>query len=125
PALAAIDGRNRTLITGQDHMGVVAGIDPELMVVVAAGRAAERIEAGAAIGGLVDGGVDRVERVFILGVYRDRLEVPAAIPDAVLVVHQFPGRAGVIGAVQSACFGAGIHHGVDAVRLGRGNGDTD
>src|SRR6185312_10390871 len=115
PCLAAVDGGNRSLIAGQHHVVVLDGVDPQLVVIVAAGSAAEGLEVGAAVGGFVDGGVDGVEGVFVLGIHGDGLEVPAAAPDAVVVVHQLPGGAGVVGAVEAAVLGAGIHHGVDAV----------
>ena len=72
PAAATVDGDNRALIADQKNDVTVAGIDPEILVVVAAGSAAEASPRLAAVGGLHRDDTGHVDEVGILGIdFRD------------------------------------------------------
>ena len=73
---------HRPLIAAEDHAPRIGRIDPELVIVVAAGRALERLERLTAIGRPVQRRVARVDDVGVAGVDRHAGEVPAALPDA-------------------------------------------
>ena len=124
PGLAAVGGHHRPLVDAEDAPLRAARIDPELVVVVAAGRALDRHEGLAGIVRAVHGGVAGVDDVGIAGIDRDAAEVPAAPPDPVVAARPRPGRAGVVRAVQPAVVHR-VHHGVDAARPARRHGEAD
>ena len=114
------------------------------MIVVAAGRALHGHPRLAGIEGHVSCGVDVVGAVGVGGIDGHLAEVPAAAPEALLVVDQMPGSAGVVGDVDATGgFGgvgaAGRGHaegrrdgraqvvddGVEAVGIRRRDGDAD
>src|SRR5213075_693059 len=90
------------LIVAEQHALAVAGIDPQLLRIVAAGRALEAGEGVAAVGGLVARRVDGVDNVGIPGVHVHAAVVAAlAVADArVGRVHLTPRSAAVVGAIQ-------------------------
>src|SRR5581483_12415612 len=95
PGLAAVDGDDRPLVGGdEDHVRVV-GADPDGVVVVPAGGAADAGERLAGIGGAVERGVGNEDHVRVLRVHLDLGEVAAAAPEALLRVDPPPTRAGV------------------------------
>jgi hypothetical protein len=128
PTAAAVDADDGALVAAQHHAVAVGGVDPELVVVVAAGRALDRGEVAAVVGGFVGGGIDDVGLVRVGGIDRDGLEVPAAAPQAVFVVHLAPDGASVVGDVDAAEFAAVgeiVDHGPDAVGIAGRDGDAD
>src|SRR4029079_1112140 len=50
PGLSAVELDSRSLIPAGEHALAVAGIDPHHVVVLASGRALERLESGPAVG---------------------------------------------------------------------------
>ena len=89
----------------------VLWIDPKLVIVVAAGRALDGHQGLAGIERHVGRGVDVVGAIGVGGVDRDGSEVPAAAPETLLVVHQPPCCAGVVGEYTlppRAVFGRGV-----------------
>ena len=82
PRLSAVDRDDRSLIAGrEDDVGVV-GIDPNGVVVVAAGTAFEYLERLAAVRGVQERDVGRVHDVLVLGVHLDFGKVAAATPNS-------------------------------------------
>ena len=82
PGLAAVDADGRALVDGEgDDVGIF-GIDPDGVVVVAAGRAFDGGEVLAGVGGSVGGGVGDIDHVLIARVDAHAAEVVAASPDA-------------------------------------------
>ena len=71
PGLAVIERDAGALVGADQHALAIGGIDPELVVVLAAGRALEWLEGDAAIGGAVHGGAHRVDDVRVLRVHED------------------------------------------------------
>src|ERR1035438_4174689 len=102
PTFGAIHADHGTLIAAEDHAVAVLGIDPELVVVVAAGRSFHRNKSLAGVGGHVSRGVYHVGAVGVGGIDGHGFEIPAAAPQPVLAVDQVPRGAGVIGDVDSA-----------------------
>ena len=100
PGLAAVHRNRRALIgCNQDDVGVVR-VDPDRVVVVAAGRALDRRERAPAVGGSIRRRVRGVHDVGILRVDAHVGEVVAASPDARLRVHPRPGRARIVGSIE-------------------------
>ena len=103
PRAAAIERDDRTLVEPHEHALAVGRVDPQLLRIVAAGRALEAGERAPAVRGLVRRGGDRVHHVGVL-----RVDIHAAfvafatVADARVVGrHRAPGRAAVIGAEES------------------------
>ncbi len=90
------------MIAGEHHAVAIFGVDPELVVIVAAGRAFDGSESLAAVGGHVSGGVDHISAVGVGRVDGDAAEIPATAPEAILVIDEFPGGAGVVGDIDAA-----------------------
>src|SRR5207302_6881315 len=104
----------------------VGGIDPQLLRIVAARRALEARERGAAVRGLVARRVDRVDDVGILGIDVHAAVVAAlAVSNAaVVLVYLLPGVVAVVRAVQAPvaddehALRIGVHRDGDGVAAG-------
>ncbi len=96
PRCCAVNGNDRTLIAGDDHAFRIFWIDPELVVVVAAGRAFDWRPCLPGVAGPVDRRIHHIDHVRILRIDSDFLEIPAAIPETLVVREPGPGRAGVV-----------------------------
>ena len=123
PGPASVHADHRALIAAQDHAPGIGRIDPELVIVVAAGRALERLEGSTRVGRLVQGRVARIDDVGVVGVDRHAGEVPAALPDPPISARKPPSDAGVVGHVQAA--GLRVHQGVDPAAHARSERDPD
>ena len=102
PGLRAIHGDHRALVAREHHAVAVFGIDPELVIVVAAGRALDGNPRLAGVERHVGRGVDVVGAVGVGGIDGDLAEVPAAAPEPLLAIDQLPRCAGVVGDVDAA-----------------------
>ena len=71
PGLAVVESDAGALVGADEHAFAVGGIDPELVVVLAAGRALEGLEGDAAVGGAVHGSAHGVKDVGVLRVHED------------------------------------------------------
>ncbi len=100
PGTAVIERDADTLVGADHHALAVGGIDPEIVVILAAGGALEGMEGDAAVDGAVQGGADGIDDVGIPWVHEDAATVSAlAVADAlVLYRHVAPGGAAVVGA---------------------------
>ncbi len=125
PGAAVVDGDGGALIGGEEDDVGVQGIDPDGVVVVAAGGAFDGGEGLAGVVGAVGGGVGDVDDVLVFGVYADAGEIAAAAVDALLTIGAFPGGAGIVGAVDAAGFAAGLDEGVHAIGFAGRDGDAD
>src|SRR5262249_25614182 len=102
PRFAAVDADRRPLIAGQQDNVRVFGIDPDGVIVVAAGRSLDGGERLAAIGRAIGRGVGDVYHVLVLRIDFYLGEVEAAAPNALLTVDALPAFAGIVGAVDAA-----------------------
>src|SRR6185312_8161736 len=123
PGRTAVEGDQRALINPQYAPLWLAGIDPELVIVIPSGGAFDWHAGTAPIARAVHGGVANVDDVGIGRVYGDTAEVPAAFPDAVVACCASPACAGVVGAVEATVLG--IDQCVDPVRLRVRDGQAD
>ena len=98
-------------------------IDPELVIVVAAGRAAHDGDRFAAIIGAIERDVRHVDDVGVIRIDGDAHEVPATAGDAGISVGKCPGVAAVVGAIKTGLL-AGIDQRVHALSIWR-DGNTD
>src|SRR6266550_7052815 len=65
PGLGAVHGHNRALIAADDHAVWIFGINPELMIVVPAGRALDRRPLLTAVSRSIDGSVRHVNSISV------------------------------------------------------------
>ena len=79
----SVNANHGALIASENHPAPVVRVDPELVIIVAAGRSLERLAEGPpAVPRSVYAGVRHVDEVRILRVHDDFAEIPAAAPDA-------------------------------------------
>ena len=78
PCLAAIDSDDRALIAHQQNNVAVVGVDPEILVIVAARRSAKSGPRFAAVGRTHRDGTGHVNQVGILGINFRNGKVAAA-----------------------------------------------
>src|SRR5262249_13606041 len=102
PGLAAVDRDDRALVAGQEDDPRVVGVDPEGVIVVAAGGALEVREGPAAVLGAVGRRVGHVDDFLVLRIDLDLREVGAAAPQPALAVDALPALARIIRAVDAA-----------------------
>ena len=113
PRLAAVDRDDGSLVGGdEDDVGIVR-VDPEALIVVATGRAADRLERAATVGGLPHHDGTGKDNVRVVRVYLDLGEIGTPLGDPGIVVGEIPALAGVVGAVQPAIT-PGLHGGEKA-----------
>src|SRR5260370_38157609 len=93
PGGSTIDADADALIGGLDHARGVFRIDPQRMIVVAAGRTFQHGEGFAAVGGTIDCDVRQVYDVGIAWIDGDATEVPGAAVDARIGGDLCPGFA--------------------------------
>src|SRR5262249_39751861 len=100
PGLAAIAGDVGALIADQDENRWIAGVDPQILVVVAAGRTAQPRPGLAAVGRLHRDQARDVDHVGVPGIDHRHHQIAAADPHHRSLVAGDPGprRAGVVGA---------------------------
>src|SRR5271156_1456945 len=123
PCGRAVFGDNGALIAGENHAFRVAGINPELVIIIAARRASDGRPILAAISGPVERSVRNVNRFRISRVHSYIAEVPAAAPDAFLVRHFVPGSTGVVRTINAAFFG--VDNCVHEIRVCGSDGDSN
>src|SRR5277367_5756537 len=116
PGFAAVDGDGGALVGREQNDARIFGIDPDCVIVVAAGSAFEGGEIHAGIGGAIGGSVADINDVRIFRGDADPGEIEAAAPDAVFVIDTLPTFTGVVGAIEAADFGRGVNQRVHAIR---------
>ena len=124
PRVAAVHGDERPLIGHEEHDLRIARVDPQALVVVAAGGAADGRPVLPAVGRLPGLHVRGVGDVGIGRIDRDRREIGGASPHPVIGVRARPVLAGVVRAVDPAG-AAGIDRRVQPVGVARCNRDPD
>src|SRR5204863_7650670 len=99
---ARVAGDDRALVAGDDQDVWIVGRDPDLVVVVAAGGAADHVPRLAAVAAAVHGDVRHVDDVRVLRIDGDLLEIPAAAPQRLVGPDAPPRRPGVVRAEDPA-----------------------
>src|ERR1019366_235406 len=123
PGLASIHADGGALVGRQQDDARVVGVDPNGVIVVAAGRAFDGRETRAAVYRPVSGSVGDVDHVLVFRIDAHAGEIGAAPPDALFVVDALPVGAGVVGAVDASFFG--VDQRVHAPRIAGRDGDAD
>src|ERR1051326_8302254 len=80
----AVDSYDRPLIAADNHSFRIVGINPELVIIVTAGRAFDGRPSLSAISRPIHRSIHHVNHVRIFRVGSDLLEIPAAIPQSLL-----------------------------------------
>src|SRR5207237_1569078 len=97
PGLAAVHAQGQALIAGERDDVRVLWIDPDGVIVVAAGRSFNGGEIVPCVPGAVSRSVGYVDDVFVLGIYANTSEVIAASPYPLFLVHPLPVLARIVG----------------------------
>src|SRR5882762_7366697 len=82
PGHSAVNGYDRALVACQNHSLRIRGIDPKLMIIVAAGSALDRCPGFAPISRTINRRVHYIDGIRVLWIDGNLFEVPAAVPDA-------------------------------------------
>src|SRR5207244_2992795 len=106
-----------------DHAVGIVRINPELMIIVAAGRAFDRRPLLAAISRSIDGRVRHVNRISVLWIGNDLLEVPTAVPQSFIAGKPGPGCARIFRAKDTALLR--IDGGINPIVIDRGDRDAN
>ena len=120
-----VDGDGGALVGCQQDDAGVQRIDPDGVVIVAAGRAFDGRETLSGVVGAVGGCVGDVNDVLVLGVDADAGEIAAAAVDALFSVGAFPVGAGIVGTVDAAGIAARFDQSVHALGIAVCDGDAD
>ncbi len=96
----------------------ILGVDPDLVIVIAARRAAHNRNRLAAILRLIQRDVRHVDDIGMIGIDRDAHEIPAAAGDARIAIGQRPGIAAIVRTIEPRLF-PGIDQRVHALAIGR------
>src|SRR6185503_7205637 len=96
PRRGTVYSHNRALIARDDHSFRIVRIDPELVIVVAAGRAFDRRPRLARISRAIHRRVHHVNDVCVLRIDGDLFEVPAAVPQSLVARQPRPRGAAVV-----------------------------
>ena len=116
PGRAAIDGDDGALVGAGDHALRRFRVDPQVVVIVATGRALDDVAMGAALVTAMDRSTHREHGVRIVRHHRQPREI--TVDQFAVVIDVQPVRAGIVRAIQPAIF-FGIDHGVQACALRR------
>ena len=123
PGLAGVDADGRALVRAGGHVVGMGRVDPDEVVVVAAGRAAEDLALGAAFAAAAHRLADQPDDVRIVRVDRDAAGIVAG--EGAALVDLRPARAAVVRAPEAAV-GAGVDRRVEAQARGGARGrDAD
>ena len=103
PGRSAVDGDERALVADEKNNVWVVGIDPEILVVVAAGSAAESGPGLAAVGGLHGYSACAINHVCVFGIdsRNGKISATDAAGGARVVCDFGPAFSGVVGAVDT------------------------
>jgi len=101
PRLAAIDADGGALIRRQDHVRGISRINPELVIIVAAGGAANDRNRLAGIIRAVERDVRDVENIWILRIDGDVAEVPGAAGEPGVGALESPCVTTIVGTVEA------------------------
>src|SRR5262249_25650953 len=116
PGLAAVDADDRALVAGEQDDLRVVGVDPDGVVIVAAGCTLDGSKCLAAVGGAIGRSVGDVDDVWVLRVcpYLSKIATPP--PKTPVAVDALPALAGVVGPVDAPQLRR-VDHGVEPLRI--------
>ncbi len=117
PGLAAIEADRSALIGAQNHAGRISGIDPKLVVVVTARRAADNRNRLTSVFGSVESDVWDIDHFAILWVDGDAAEIPCAAGETRVRIREHPSIAAVIRTIKAGL--VCLQERVDALAIGR------
>src|ERR1700752_5456453 len=84
PGTGPVPANDCTLVARDDHSFWIVGIDPELMIVVAAGRAFDRRPRFAGVGRTIHRRIHHIDHVGVLRIDTDLFEIPAPVPETLV-----------------------------------------
>src|SRR6185437_3600927 len=125
PGLSAVDAYGRALIDGEKQDLGMQRVDPDCVVVVAAGCALDRGKGRAAVHRTVGGRVADVDLIGVARIGAHPCEIVAAAPDAFLVIDARPALTGVVRAIQTTDIGFSVDERVQAIVVARRDGKAD
>src|SRR5260370_7992081 len=90
-SLGAVEADCGSLVRSEDHAGRISGIDPELVIIVAARRAAQHRNCLPAILRSVESDIRHVDHIGIMWIDSDAVEVPCPAGQPRIGVGERPG----------------------------------
>ncbi len=114
PARSAVDRHHRAAVVAQHHARGVAWIDPQVVIVAVWCR--DELIRCPAVSGLGQCKVQDVDRVRVVRVGDDAIEIERALPQIAIGVDQLPRGTGIVRSIEST--GLGLDDGVEPSRIG-------
>src|SRR5215217_3698972 len=102
PCGCAIKRNDRALIAGEDHASRIVRINPELVIVVPTRRTFDRRPCFAGVDRAIHRRIHYVDNVCVFWIDSDFLEIPAAVPEALVARELGPRSAPVVRRKHSA-----------------------
>src|SRR5262249_10377415 len=115
PGASAVHADACALVAAKDHSLWVGGINPERVIVVAAGRTLDGDEGFPGVGGAVQRDIRNVDRIRVLGIDIEFAEVPHASANAGISSRAQPGLPAIFRFEKSALLG--VDQSIDALAL--------
>src|SRR6185295_7224575 len=125
PRLSAVDGDDRALIARNQNYPGVVGIDPDGVIIIAAGRSAKSCPVLTRVSRTPGDYVRAVNNVGALRISLDLGEVASSPPRPRVVAHFAPTFSGVVRAVDSAGLRRSVNRRVHSVRIARRDTKAD
>ena len=104
PGLATVETDGGSLVRAQHHAGGIFRINPELVIVITAGRAAQDRDCLPTILGLVERDIRHVDHVGILRIDGDAIEIPRSTGKTRVSIGEHPGVAAIVRAIEAGLF---------------------
>src|SRR5205807_5242508 len=102
PGLATVEADRGSLVRAENHACRIFRIDPKLVIVVSARRAAYNRNCLATIFGAIERDIRHVEDIGIVRIDGDAVEIPGTTRKSRVGVREKPGVASIIGTIQAS-----------------------
>ena len=90
PGQAPIEADRGSLVRSEDHAGGISGIDPKLVIIIAAGRAAQHRNCLPSILRSVESDIRHIDHIGIVRIDRDAVEVPCPAGQPRIGIRECP-----------------------------------
>ena len=107
PGLAAVEADRGSLVRPENHARGICGIDPDLVIIVAARRAAHDRNCLPAIFRAVQSDIRHVDDIGVLRIDGDAAEIPGALGKPRIGIGQHPVVPAIVGTIESGTIDAG------------------
>ena len=108
PRQAAVEADRGSLVRAENHAGGIPGIDPELVIVISARRAAHDRNCLSAVLRSVKSNIRNVDHIGILRIDGDAIEVPCATRESRISIREHPCVASIVRPIEAGLFRLGL-----------------